>query len=550
MMVPAMAAVDEKTIKITGLAEGDNVKYYKVIEWTDSGWAFVSPFDTLTDDQKKQITGYKGPDPDDPTKQKVVEGIINDTLAAAMAGKVTSSTATIGEDTLAAGVTEWSKSNVAPGLYMALITAAAPKVGKDMVVYNPVFMAVQADNTGSEVGLPKNYDQNGTAKKSTVTLDKTTHSAGDTEWVKATTEDVGDIIDYKIETTIPAYLDSWTNPLFTVSDTLSSGLTFAVKEGEGDAALTDITVSGETAGEMQAGTQYTVTEKTASTFTIKFSDTYLKGRVAAEKVTITYKAKITADAKNVNPETNTATLTYDRNPNDSNDHGTKEDKTKHYTFDIDAGLNGNDSYTTSEIVKVAVDEAGNPITAEKTYSNTSKHHPLAGAEFEIFTDEGCTTHYTNSTITETTKFTSSDMGLLNIKGLDEGTYYLKETKAAPGGYMLLTEKLKFVIEAVYDDVAATDTCNAYKVLKSYTVKTYTSKDEYQTAIESSYTMDNGTVEKVGTPTDRSREVENTKGLSLPSTGGMGTTLLYVGGSILVILAAILLITKRRMSADE
>ena len=35
-----------------------------------------------------------------------------------------------------------------------------------------------------------------------------------------------------------------------------------------------------------------------------------------------------------------------------------------------------------------------------------------------------------------------------------------------------------------------------------------------------------------------------------STGGMGTTILYVGGSILVILAAILLITKRRMSADE
>jgi len=36
----------------------------------------------------------------------------------------------------------------------------------------------------------------------------------------------------------------------------------------------------------------------------------------------------------------------------------------------------------------------------------------------------------------------------------------------------------------------------------------------------------------------------------PSTGGMGTTILYIGGSILVILAAVLLITKRRMSADE
>ena len=545
--VAAFAAVDEKTIKITGLAEGDNVKYYKVIEWTDAGWSFVSPFDTLTTEQKQQITGYKGPDPNDATKQIVIEGKINDTLAAAMAGKVTSSTAAIvaDGDTLETGETEWSKTNVAPGLYMALISAAAPKLGQDMVIYNPVFMAVQADNAGSEIGLPTNYDESGTAKKSTVTLDKKTHSAGETEWGKATTEDVGDIIDYKIETTVPAYLDSWTNPVFTVTDTLTDGLTFAV--GEND-ALTAITVTGATTT-MVEGTHYSVT-KSASTFTITFTESYLKDRVAAEKVTITYQAKITDDAKNVNPETNTATIEYSRNPNSASDHGTKEDKTKHYTFDIDAGLLGNESYTTSEIIKVAVDEAGNPILDEKTYSNTTKHHPLAGAEFQIFTNPECTTHYTNSTIKEDTVFTSSDMGLLNIKGLDEGTYYLKETKAAPGGYMLLTEKLKFVITATYDDVAATDTCNAYKVLKSYTVDTYTSKDNYATAITSSYTMDNGTVEKVATPTDRSREVENMKGVQLPSTGGMGTTILYIGGSILVILAAVLLITKRRMSADE
>ena len=45
-------------------------------------------------------------------------------------------------------------------------------------------------------------------------------------------------------------------------------------------------------------------------------------------------------------------------------------------------------------------------------------------------------------------------------------------------------------------------------------------------------------------------VINETGTELPSTGGMGTTILYVGGSILVILAAVLLITKRRMNADE
>ena len=46
------------------------------------------------------------------------------------------------------------------------------------------------------------------------------------------------------------------------------------------------------------------------------------------------------------------------------------------------------------------------------------------------------------------------------------------------------------------------------------------------------------------------KITNTQGVELPSTGGMGTTILYIGGSILVILAAVLLITKRRMNAED
>ena len=52
------------------------------------------------------------------------------------------------------------------------------------------------------------------------------------------------------------------------------------------------------------------------------------------------------------------------------------------------------------------------------------------------------------------------------------------------------------------------------------------------------------------PIWRSTVVTNNKGAELPSTGGMGTTILYIGGSILVLAAAILLVTKRRMNAGE
>ena len=46
------------------------------------------------------------------------------------------------------------------------------------------------------------------------------------------------------------------------------------------------------------------------------------------------------------------------------------------------------------------------------------------------------------------------------------------------------------------------------------------------------------------------KVQNNTGSTLPTTGGMGTTILYIGGSILVLAAAILLITKRRMNAED
>ena len=539
----------DKTLTISGLATGDVVKYYKIIEWKadGSGWGFLAPWNSeLTEAQKTEIIGSIDTST---TPATVVPGKITDTTATAMANQITSSTTAIVPNGDTVSGTSWTAENVDPGLYVALITAAAPTADNDMVIYNPVFVAVQADGAGSEVALPLTYDNSGTAKKSTITVDKKAKDdeADDSAYAEATTQNVGDIIDFKVETTVPAYLESWTNPVFTVTDSLTSGLTLAVGA---ENALSTITVkAGETT--LTENTDYTVSNKTATGYKITFTDSYLKGLAAAQLVTITYQAKITDDAANVNPETNTVTIEYSKNPTTASDHGTKEDKTTHYTFDIDAGLQGDENYTTSEIIKVGVDAAGNPVTEEKTYSNTTKHNPLQGAEFKIYTDAACTTPYTNSTITTDTVFTSSDMGLLNIKGIDEGTYYLKETKAATG-YMLLTDKLKFVITATYKDVAATATCNAYKELDTYKVEVFlvngTTGAETATGT-SNYTLNNGTITKTGgVAGDASTEVKNTQGTSLPSTGGIGTTIFYIVGTILVIGAGVALITKRRMDA--
>ena len=112
-----------------------------------------------------------------------------------------------------------------------------------------------------------------------------------------------------------------------------------------------------------------------------------------------------------------------------------------------------------------------------------------------------------------------------LEGLKPGTYTIKETKA-PSGYNLDPNTYTIKVDWTYDATAKTG---------SFALDTTASSDG---------------VTWTATTAKASITIDNKSGTTLPSTGGMGTTILYVGGSILVILAAVLLITKRRMSADE
>jgi len=168
---------------------------------------------------------------------------------------------------------------------------------------------------------------------------------------------------------------------------------------------------------------------------------------------------------------------------------------------------------------------------------------LAGAEFILYRGEGNSIMYLvgdidegseETTVTVTgwdankenaTSVTSPASGYIVFKGLDALVYHLEEIEA-PEQYDAITTAMRFNISAALDDA-------------NYEVDAL------------SVTAPGGIVEDGDIATGEvAVTVVNNPGNTLPSTGGMGTTLFYVIGSILVMGALVMLITKKRMAAEN
>ena len=236
------------------------------------------------------------------------------------------------------------------------------------------------------------------------------------------------------------------------------------------------------------------------------------------------------------------------------------------------------------MIKIGQNPDGTPITEIRTSSeimdrvyNTS---PLAGAKFKLYTDADCTKEYipktkTGAPGTALTIESQADGRITGIVGLDAGTYYLQESEA-PAGYVKDSNKVKIEITATTAPASVTEyttdgvtwkTQAEYDALDASAKAAYKSYT-YQTDVLQSYTVKvNDTNTNTYTFTNKGNDAEivwtqenkpgvenpfnfvNTKGVELPSTGGMGTTLFYAIGAILVLGAGILLVSKRRMSAN-
>ena len=134
-------------------------------------------------------------------------------------------------------------------------------------------------------------------------------------------------------------------------------------------------------------------------------------------------------------------------------------------------------------------------------------------------------------INNATTLKSDVNGLFKVIGLDDGTYYLKETKA-PNGYNVLKNDIKVQIKA--------DTSNGQNgnggVAELKTLKVNVNDESDKDA-----SLSTGIINIT---------VENNQGSLLPETGGIGTTIFYIVGVVLVLGAGVLLVTKKRMNADK
>ena len=291
-----------------------------------------------------------------------------------------------------------------------------------------------------------------------------------------------------------------------IGDTVNFSITITVKDGNPEDYVLHDKLSGLTFNsnslEVKVGTKtltpntdYTlVTNPTdGDSFDVKFKDGILKTN---DVVVVTYSATVAANATIAGAgNKNTAKLEY------SGKHSTEEETTT-YVWKLN-------------VHKYALD-------------SKNKEVALSGAKFVLYRMDGDTKEYATLTgnkiagwVNDKDKATTLETngaGDILIEGLNVGTYYLEETEA-PAGYNKLTEPIEVKITATPDATGVSETV------------------EYKNKNDSTYTPATNAIVKV----------LNEAGTQLPSTGGIGTTIFYVIGGGLMAVAAVLLVTKKRMN---
>ncbi len=261
-------------------------------------------------------------------------------------------------------------------------------------------------------------------------------------------------------------------------------------------------------------------------------------------ITVEYTAELTADANIGRPgQVNAVKLKYSNNPNqaagDEIDKGeTPNDGVIVFTYSI--AINKTDTAKSKlenayfAVYKLASDNV------TKQYIKTDEDGKFDGflttapakagnewAEGDVGNDKGV--------------WKSDSSGNIVIEGLDAGTYYIEELQA-PTNYNKLTNDVEVTITATMRSEVDGDAKTAGWNRQNWT---YSESGDSATAPTALMKLDITNADENGIV-----NIANSTGASLPETGGIGTTLFYVGGGCMVGIAGILLIAKKRAKESQ
>ena len=414
---------------------------------------------------------------------------------------VLSTTHTDSSDFVSTGVGSYTISGLSDGYY--LIQDKAGTLNEKNDAYTSFILKI----IGADVTVAPKSTQPTVDKK---IQDETGDAeAGATEgWGNTADHDINESFQFKLDATIPAEANLADYKTYKVkfNDTMSKGVTFEsiasvkVNGNNGTAAktwtLANADYTATTPATAEDGTQswsLTIDDVIAKCEGIKIAQGFtvevIYNAHLNEKATINNASGTTDNKNSVN-------LEYSNNPNADGTGKTKDETVYAFTFGI----------TNKKVIDSVDGDA------------------LAGAGFKLYTDERCTQEYklvkddtlgayrpakADETAVE---MKSAADGTFPIKGLDAGTYYLKETTTPAG---------------------------------------YTTAEVTTIKIDATHSIDNGGNPQVTLSQDSTldNKIVDKKGSNLPSTGGMGTVLLYVAGiAVFVLAGATLVMALRRRNA--
>ena len=352
--------------------------------------------------------------------------------------------------------------------------------------------------------------------------------------------DIGDAVPFQITATTASTVHDYTKYHVTIVDDQSDGLdapanfsiavlgqTLTLNNAANASAQATVGKIKVTAAIVAAGADFQIKVTFENTDNAGKEDDFVKlgTAVDSQAIVVSYTSVLNSEAElGVTGNPNEVFLKYSNNPNSSDDNEegeTPKDKVIVFTYkpvinkvdETDEPLEGAGFTLYKEVATGYVAKTGEEvktgaaIKAELAEQNSS-------IDANALKDDS---NYVAKAMTLVTGSTTS----FEFKGIDDGTYVLVET-TIPKGYNAFVAE-EFEVSATHDEESDDPTLT-----------------DLQGGDRLTGDVDAGTL---------TGKVENKSGSVLPSTGGMGTTLFYIVGAVLVIGAGVLLVTRRRMSAQ-